>query len=533
LLNYLIMAKNTTVSKFPYRHIDKNKRHQVGLKLRIIVPKIQLDFKVLQPNGEDLKLTTNQYQNLTPEYFNLIENQRQLILTAAKELLNRDIVIVRETIEGRILQIKRKQFADSISGYVGYDIFSDDELEELDEIVERLDNDEPMLLEDLASVIADVKLELDAEKEEKRVLSANKIKNTLERTRQQYILKHDWDRTNLILQVGHLFTLEKDNGKPLIHALNRGLLNNLYDFILNQNRTNNILSFTDEFCSDFVKYMVNTGVIKASLGKTPMELVSGDYDYFFTGQSHSIISYSTLIDKIKALNSIINNLKEKHIPIQVNRKFKAMDFIDTNVVITEKGSNKDHHLKPDEVQILLDNEMESAELELTKDVFLILIFCGGLRGVNNFDVEIDKESGILDVLHSKVNKRVKIPVFPEMGTILDKYDYQFPNIPNEKVIAFNLRAIAKKLNWDRIIKTDNTSVKKTRSDDYYFKNPIHEIIDQTFARKTFVNYARRVYKMKDGEIIQYTGHASVDMLKHYMGDYSVEEMKKQFKNKRN
>ena len=89
-----------------------------------------------------------------------------------------------------------------------------------------------------------------------------------------------------------------------------------------------------------------------------------------------------------------------------------MDFIDTNVVITEKGSNKDHHLKPDEVQILLDNEMESAELELTKDVFLILIFCGGLRGVNNFDVEIDKESGILDVLHSKVNKRVKIPVFP-------------------------------------------------------------------------------------------------------------------------
>jgi hypothetical protein len=152
----------------------------------------------------------------------------------------------------------------------------------------------------------------------------------------------------------------------------------------------------------------------SSLPKTVYSYFAKNCLLLFTdySQSHNIISYSTLIDKIKALNSIINNLKEKHIPIQVNRKFKAMDFIDTNVVITEKGSNKDHHLKPDEVQILLDNEMESAELELTKDVFLILIFCGGLRGVNNFDVEIDKESGILDVLHSKVNKRVKIPVFP-------------------------------------------------------------------------------------------------------------------------
>jgi hypothetical protein len=386
-----------------------------------------------------------------------------------------------------------------------------------------------MQLEDLASVIADIKIELDEEKETKKTLTANKIKNTLERTKQQYLLKHDWDKTNLILQIGHLFTLEKDNGKPLIHALNRGLLNNLYDFILNQNRPNNILSFTDDFCSDFVKYMVNTGVIKSSLGRTPMELISGDYDNFFTSQSHSIISYSTLIDKIKALNSIINNLKEKHIPIQVTRKFKAMDFIDTNVVITEKGSNKDHHLKPDEVQFLIDNEMESAELELTKDVFLILIFCGGLRGVSNFDVEIDKENGILDVLHSKVNKRVSIPVFPEMETILEKYDYQFPEIPDEKIIAFNLRAIAKNLNWERIIKTDNTSVKKSKGDAYYFKNPLHEVIDQTFARKTFVNYARRVYNMHDGVIIQYTGHASVDMLKHYMGDLSIEEMKSQIK----
>ena len=70
-----------------------------------------------------------------------------------------------------------------------------------------------------------------------------------------------------------------------------------------------------------------------------------------------------------------------------------------------------------------------------------------------------------------------------------------------------------------------TNLNKKKGDVYYYKKPLCDIIDLTFARKTFVNYARRVYNMPDGEIIQYTGHASVDLLKHYMGDMSVEEMR--------
>jgi hypothetical protein len=77
-----------------------------------------------------------------------------------------------------------------------------------------------------------------------------------------------------------------------------------------------------------------------------------------------------------------------------------------------------------------------------------------------------------------------------------------------------------------LINTANTSVKRKKSDPYYIKSKLSDIIDLTFARKTFVNYARKVYEIPDGEIIQYTGHASVELLKHYMCDYSVDEMRR-------
>ena len=67
------MGKNISASKILFRHVDKNKRQQVGIKLRIKKPVIQIDFPVKLSNGESMKLTRKQFQNLTNEHYSIIE----------------------------------------------------------------------------------------------------------------------------------------------------------------------------------------------------------------------------------------------------------------------------------------------------------------------------------------------------------------------------------------------------------------------------------------------------------------------------
>jgi len=528
------MAKNVTVSKFLLPHSDKNEKHQFGLKLRVVKPEIQLDFTVKFPNGVVLKLTKQQYNNLTTENYNLIEINKHRIIKAVNDLISNKITLIRETINKRLEQNYKKEFLEMINSYDEYPVIEEHEIDQLDEILDKIDKEnvgQDIIMEDLGSMILDKKIELDNKKLEQEILKSNTISNTLQRAKKQYQLIPNWDKMNLVLQIGNLFTMEKDNGKPLIHSINRGLLNNLYDFILNEHEPNDIRSFNVKYCKRFIKYLVHNGVIKSSLGRTAMELNDGKYDQFFKTNKHQILCYSTFIDKVKALNSIVKNLKEYGINISVNKQFKSIDFIDNNSVNTEKGSNTDHHLKPDEVKMLLDSSFKKKELELAKNVFLILVFCGGLRGIKNFDVEMDFERGTLDVLHSKVNKRVNIPIWNEMNKILAKYNNKFPDFPDEQELTFNLRAVANELKWIRLIKTVNTKLSKKKRDKYYFKTPLHKIIDQRFARKTFVNYARHEYGLKDWEIIQYTGHADVQTLIHYMGELTIEDMKKRITRK--
>jgi site-specific recombinase XerD len=511
---------NITLSKIRRKHIDKNKKRQVAIRVKVKKPKAEFDFNVLKKNGDPLKLNDSQYSSLTMEYYNLIESNKEVMREAVNHLIENSGTFNRKSIEQRIIELSNLNFLDVVSGYQrSRTRLSEDEtigiLNEIDESADQI--------EDISDILVWEESELRKKEHENKILDSNKIKNPLTRTKHQYSLM-EWDRDNVILAIGYLFTFEKDNGDPLIPSIYRSLLNNLYEYQLSTATTNYIKLYNEEYCRAFIKYIIRSGVIKSSLGSTPFELNSGKYDYFFKENEKRIIAYSTLKDKIKAINSFNKYLYRMDLIRKRIDEFKPDNFV-TNTVITKKGSNVDHRLSVKEVQELINTTIEDHKLNLVKDIFLTLVFAGGLRGIENFDVLIDQENDNLDILHSKGENRCIIPISKEMRGILEKYEYKFPDFDNIKSMPIELRRLANYLGWNRDIKTVNTFVNRMKGDDYYFFAPINESFDLTFARKTFVNYARKVYGMTDKEIIHYTGHASVDILAHYMGEYTLEEMR--------
>jgi site-specific recombinase XerD len=513
--------ENCTVSKARRRREDKKGRRQVIIRLRIKTPECEHDFNVYRTDGTPLKLNVAQYSNLTDENYYLITNAKSIIKQAAIQLVLDEKDISLESLNQRISSIQEYDVVQKVNSYSNTELeITKDDIEQINKDINLDDVEE---LEDVAEILAWGKVELDKKDKQKRLLNATKEKDTLKRTIVQY-KNLEWDKNNLLLAIGYLFTIEKDNEDPLINTLYRGIINNLYDFQLNTNASNKITDFDDTYCRNFIKYIVRVGVIKSSLGKTSFELNSGKYDYYFKKKEHKIISYSTLKDKIKALNSICSNLGLHGLSKYKIDKYSPDTFVKKSVN-TSKGSNIDHHLKPHEVKQMLNKKIDNPEMELSKDIFLILLFSGGLRGIKDFDVIINREENSLNVLHPKVKKRCLIPVFKEMKQILEKYNYQFPDFSELTSISDNLKEIATYFGWTRQIKSDNTFVNKKSEDSYYFNAPLNEVIDMTFARKSFVYYARREYKMPDGEIIQYTGHSNVELLAYYMGEYTLEEMR--------
>jgi hypothetical protein len=525
----MTMKKNITVSKFRYRHVDKQNKRPVGLRLRMVTPSAQLDFPVYRPNGNSLKLSDAQYQNLTDEHYMIIENMKGFIKSAAFDLVNQNQTINKKSIEKRMLALRARHFSSVLNGYFEREIISDDPII-LDELLENVNVEDGVMAEDLSDIVAHEQVKYDEKKWQEKISKEIYVRNSLERTRKQYKYL-PWDYSNLILHIGYLFTFDKDNGKPKIHSINRSLINNLYDYIIHTNAPNDISKFDDQYCRNFIKHMVKNGVIKKSLGKTSFELVSGAYDYFFNENPHEPLSYATFKDKIKAINSYIENFNELGVKIAVNKKYTADSFIDTREVNTDKSTKIDHTLTPNEVLQLIGTEFDDVGLERAKEMLIILIFCGGLRGIANFDVIIHKDQDYLDVYHHKVHDRCDIPIFDELRPILEKHDYEFPEFLEQDEFLFNIRSIANNLGWTRKVKTLNTDINRKKGDPYYHYRHLNVVIDQTFARKTFVNYARLVYGMSSEEIIEYTLHSSVDILSHYKGKMTIEEKKKKIRSK--
>jgi len=153
-------------------------------------------------------------------------------------------------------------------------------------------------------------------------------------------------------------------------------------------------------------------------------------------------------------------------------------------------------------------------LERVRDLFCFAVFTGQRwADIVSFDQD-DLDGDIWSFRAQKTSKKTEIDLvgFAEPALdILKKYDYQLPKISSQK---FNehLKEIGKMAGID-------TPVKISRwvgSKEIIIKKPKYEFMSAHTARKSCVSILLNEYKESIVNVLQITGHSSVDTLQRYM-----------------
>ncbi len=172
----------------------------------------------------------------------------------------------------------------------------------------------------------------------------------------------------------------------------------------------------------------------------------------------------------------------------------------------------------DEVALTLDQVNDIFEFDLSKDERLekvrdLFVFgCAtGMRYSNYSKVsKKDVQSNFIKVRDEKNNDKVlEIPLNDYSTYILKKYDYDLPNISNQKFNDY-IKEVFKLIGYDE-------SVKKTikiGKDIIEQINPLYERISSHTARRSFITIMKNK-KIPDKVIMSYTGHRSLEVFNKY------------------
>jgi integrase len=197
---------------------------------------------------------------------------------------------------------------------------------------------------------------------------------------------------------------------------------------------------------------------------------------------------------------------------------------------TTNEDGKDHFfLKSDEIEILANFNFEN-RLEKVRDLFLV----GCYSGLRISDLKTLKPAHVQDGLITKIAKKtndfVKIPIIPELQTLLDKYwknNEPLPVISDQKGNEY-LKELAKIAGLNRpfnyIQKTNKTATETMY--EAWQKMSWH------VARHSFITYS--VQRGVTHDVVRrVVGHSNFNMLKKYIQNddsYNKIEMMKISKN---
>lgn len=174
--------------------------------------------------------------------------------------------------------------------------------------------------------------------------------------------------------------------------------------------------------------------------------------------------------------------------------------------------------KTDEIALTLNQVKEIAEKDLSKNKRLervrdLFIFgCAtGMRFSNYSKVKkADIQNNFINAVDVKSNsKTLSIPLNSISESILEKYDYNLPNISNQKFNKY-LKELFKELEYDEIqkktTKLGNSIIEK--------ENILYNRISSHTARRTFITIMKN-QRVPDKVIMSYTGHKSLEVFNNY------------------
>ena len=97
--------------------------------------------------------------------------------------------------------------------------------------------------------------------------------------------------------------------------------------------------------------------------------------------------------------------------------------------------------------------------------------------------------------------------------ILKKYDYQLPEISNQKFNDY-IKDVAKIVGLNRMVKITRSQGNKKIE----IEKPLHEVISSHMARRTAVTILLNIERMPVSQVMEMTGHVDYATLKRYIDE---------------
>jgi len=211
--------------------------------------------------------------------------------------------------------------------------------------------------------------------------------------------------------------------------------------------------------------------------------------------------------------NLIKNLKHVMKRAQLDRL-----HINESYKLFKKTSNDSDSiaLTIAEVQRLYEYRFKpSDKLEKYRDIFLVGIYTAmRFSDYSRLDHTNFKTLGsgqeVVSIKHKKTGREVMIPVKPELKEIMEKYDYQIPQISEQKMNQ-NIKAVAQVVGFTKTIKVQKHSGGKETT----IEKSMHELFTTHTARRTGCTIFYKV-GIPTIDIMMLSGHSTEKEFLNYI-----------------
>lgn len=321
-----------------------------------------------------------------------------------------------------------------------------------------------------------------------------------------YICEHPTEIDNGIsLLKNHIYkdTMSKQAQKiNAIHWLNRALAE---DQTIKESSKRDYISQIrgfEKFLKEVGKYPISFDDINLALMK--------DYEaYLFNKvvEAGKTTKTSTVGNKIEKIIAILKRAES----------YELIDMHEAKIdrykkpLVKEDGDNE-VYLTEVEIEAMYKLSLTGKE-EIARDLFVLQCWTGqrfsDIQNLSNAIVRDAANGKVLEIIQTKKNHKVTIPLLPVALEILNKYDYKLPSIDQTTMLKY-IKQAGKKSGITRLHNVTNH-----RGDSIITEQiELYKLIGTHTARRSFIsNMLKRGY---DSHILmKITGHSTEEAFKKY------------------
>ena len=248
-----------------------------------------------------------------------------------------------------------------------------------------------------------------------------------------------------------------------------------------------------------------------------------EYTAYLKEKNYSINSIGKCI---KELKTILRAAESEG--YEVNPKYKDKKFKGTRIEVDSI------YLTRDDLSKIMSADISklSQGYDLARDIFMVGVWTAQrVSDYNNLSREnikqhripkiidnklVYKEFQTVEIRQKKTGSKVSVPVSSELKSILERYDYQLPNL-EDQVLNRYMKDICKLAGLDDTVEVQTTKGGKAVKE---FKQK-WELVHSHTARRTGATLMY-LAGMDYYDIMRITGHTSPTMLKKYIKADSIE-----------